>query len=126
MSSPSSSASSTITVELLYLSPTQKWHHTLTLAHGATAAQAIAASNIHQQCPETQTLAYGIYGELVNGDRILNNFDRIEYYRDLVFDPMESRRRRAEHRARKLETQPGNKPVSAAARMLANQPRVKG
>lgn len=119
--SHSESFASTITVEVLYLSPTKKWRRTLTLPAGSNVEQAIAASEIHQHLPETKNMPFGIYGEQVNANRVLNHRDRIEYYRNLVFDPMESRRRRAEHRAKQLEKERGNKPISAASRMLANQ-----
>lgn len=110
-----------LVVEILYLSPTQKWQQHVTLPLGSTVEQALQASQLYQTLPETQNLPYGIYGEQVAANRVLGQNDRIELYRSLVFDPMESRRRRAEHRANKLEKERGNKPVSAASRMLANR-----
>jgi putative ubiquitin-RnfH superfamily antitoxin RatB of RatAB toxin-antitoxin module len=39
-----------------------------------------------------------VYGERCDARRVLREDDRVELYRPLVFDPLESRRRRAAHR----------------------------
>lgn len=109
-----------IPVEILYITPDQQWRRQLTVPEGSTVEQAIAASKIYDELPETQELTVGVYGEQVNATRQLQPFDRIELYRKLVFDPMESRRRRALHRANAQGSKRGNK-RSAAALMLANQ-----
>ena len=44
---------------------------------------------------DTTTAALGVYGEHVSDDYILQSGDRLEFYRDLVMDPMQLRRQRA-------------------------------
>src|SRR3546814_10501406 len=51
----------------------------------------------------------GVYGQECTLDRVLTDGDRVEIYRPLVFDPMESRRRRALHR-KAFMTKPKNRP----------------
>lgn len=113
-------ANSSIPVEILYITPEQQWRRQLNLPEGSTVEQALATSQVYDELPETQELAVGVYGEQVSMTRQLQPFDRIELYRKLVFDPMESRRRRALHRANAQAAKQGNK-RSAAALMLANQ-----
>jgi len=72
----------------------------LTLPAGATVADALAASGYAQAFPGQDPLAggVGIFGRLASPQDALADGDRVEIYRGLVFDPKESRRRRAEHR----------------------------
>lgn len=72
------------------------------LTSGATVQQALTQSGFFSEYPDFQptTIKVGIYGQQCTLDRVLHDKDRIEIYRPLVFDPMESRRRRARHRQR--------------------------
>ena len=88
-----------ITIELLFAAKNCIWQQQLTLPQGTTAIQALAQSTIYQDHPDTQHMPYGIFGELCAADTLLADGDRLEVYRPLVFDPMESRRRRAKHKA---------------------------
>jgi putative ubiquitin-RnfH superfamily antitoxin RatB of RatAB toxin-antitoxin module len=74
-----------------------------TLASGATIHDAIKASGILVQAPEIDisTLRVGVYGRLRELDALLQDGDRVEIYRPLTADPMESRRRRAAKRSSK-------------------------
>lgn len=83
-----------------YALPGQAWLRELDLPEGATAAQAIEASGFRQAFADTDPLAHGLalYGQPCAPDRVLREGDRVEILRPLVFDPKESRRRRAEHR----------------------------
>ena len=87
-------------VTLAFASPQGVWRQLLTLPLGATAAEALAASEFAGRFPEytDHPLAMGVYGERCDPARVLREGDRLELYRPLVFDPLESRRRRAAHR----------------------------
>jgi len=45
---------------------------------------------------DTATVALGVFGELVSDDYVIEEGDRLELYRDLLLDPMEQRRQRAQ------------------------------
>ena len=94
-------------IELIYAaSPDRIWQQSLEIESGLSIAQALQRSHFYDEFPEMQQaeLAVGIYGQACSIDRIVNAGDRIEIYRSLRFDPMESRRRRAEHK-RKQQAQ---------------------
>ncbi|MGG4603858.1 RnfH family protein [Paenalcaligenes sp. Me131] len=111
-------AATMITVELLYLAPERQWKKQVQVAEGATVADVLGSVPWQDECPELQGLPYGIFGELVSGTYVLHDGDRLEFYRELSFDPTDSRRRRAEHKARSLAEKQGKKSLSAAASML--------
>jgi putative ubiquitin-RnfH superfamily antitoxin RatB of RatAB toxin-antitoxin module len=69
---------------------------------GCTLEQAIAKSSLLAQFPEIDLTQnkIGIYGKLKPLDTVARDGDRIEIYRPLQADPMESRRRRAQHKTR--------------------------
>src|SRR5690606_24082038 len=87
-------------IEVVYAQEQTVWRLALKLAPGSTVEQAVAASGFARCFPEypQEALAVGIYGQVRNAGHVLADGDRIEIYRPLVFDPMESRRRRAEHK----------------------------
>ena len=64
------------------------------------AIGALALSGFAAEFPEftDHPPATGVYGERCDARRVLREDDRVELYRPLVFDPLESRRRRAAHR----------------------------
>lgn len=96
-----------ITIELLFAANNHLWHRYLTLSKDTTVQSAIEQSGIYVDHPEAEKLAYGIFGELCSPDTPLQSGDRIEIYRPLIFDPMESRRRRAAHRQDKKQSEQG-------------------
>ena len=116
-------ATTMITVELLYLAPERQWKKIIQVAPGATVDEVLAQLPWQDECPELQGLPYGIFGELVSGTQVLQDGDRLEFYRELSFDPTDSRRRRAEHKARSLAEKQGKKSLSAAASMLLHSSR---
>ena len=59
---------------------------------GTTVAEALAASRFAAERPA----ALAIYGQVVSAQRVLAEGDRIELLRDLLINPMEARRRRAD------------------------------
>lgn len=87
-------------VFLAFAAPTRLWRCALDVPEGTTAAQALALSRFDQEFPEftDRSLAMGVYGERCEPQRVLHEGDRVELCRPLVFDPLESRRRRATHR----------------------------
>ena len=68
---------------------------------GTTIGQAIAASGVLARFPEIDLgrNKLGVFGKLKTADTVLRDGDRVEIYRPLQADPMESRRRRARHKA---------------------------
>jgi putative ubiquitin-RnfH superfamily antitoxin RatB of RatAB toxin-antitoxin module len=90
-------------VRIAFAAPTGLWQRTLEVPPDATAGETLAASGFAREFPEytDHPLAMGVYGERCDADRILREDDRLELYRPLVFDSVESRRRRAAHRREK-------------------------
>ena len=90
-------------VEVCYVQPDAAWLCPLVLDAGATVADAIAASGFVQVFPGVDPFAHGVsvYGVLRGPEHVLVAEDRVEILRPLRFDPRESRRRRAEHKATK-------------------------
>src|SRR5690554_5416497 len=84
-----------IDVELVYARPESVWRHTLQLAPHSTVQDALELSDFFEQFRDycIDTVRVGIYGQSCPLNRPLQQDDRIEIYRELDFDPMESRRR---------------------------------
>src|SRR5690625_1526659 len=89
-------------VSVVYADKDNIWHKSLNVCPGATVGEAISNSGFYEAHPSlsTQSISVGIYGQRIELSRKLSQHDRIEIYRELIFDPMESRRRRAIHRQR--------------------------
>jgi len=87
----------TIHVQICFAKPELQVLHDLTVPAGATIQQAILQSGLLKQYKEIDLTVskVGIYGKLKSLDTILREHDRVEIYRPLVADPMESRRHRA-------------------------------
>ncbi|MCC7633606.1 RnfH family protein [Stenotrophomonas rhizophila] len=81
-----------IQVEVLLAWPDRVASRQLSLAPGATVAQAIAAAAIEgsAQCP-----AVAVHGVLAPSTQLLRDGDRVELLRPLLADPKDNRRRRA-------------------------------
>ncbi|ANN66869.1 RnfH family protein [Bordetella bronchialis] len=92
-----------VAVWVCHARPHDAWQRQVELPAGATAAEAIAASGFMQDFPgvDPWRAGVGVFGRVVQPGYTLHDGDRVEIYRPLAFDPMESRRRRAAHRARK-------------------------
>lgn len=83
-------------IELVYIGHEQNTVHlTLALRQGATVADAIHESGIHDTHCETREMPVGIYGKQVSLGTLLKEGDRVEIYRPLCADPKENRRKRA-------------------------------
>ena len=68
----------------------------VSLAEGATVADAIAASGLRVACPgiDPAHLSVGIWGRRASADQALRAEDRVEIYRELLVDPKLARRER--------------------------------
>ena len=88
-------------VEVCYALPDASFLVQLDVDADTTIAQAIAASGMLTHFPEIDLARnkLGLFGKLKPADTVLRDGDRIEIYRALQADPMESRRRRARHKA---------------------------
>ena len=83
-----------------YATPERQWLWAVTLADGATVADALEQARVQVAGIEVPWNAdVGIFGELCDRAAVPRDGDRIEIYRPLKADPKESRRERA--RARK-------------------------
>lgn len=114
-----------INVTIIFaLSSNQLWQKTVQLAAGSTLEQALLQSGFYQeQDSQWHDSPCGVFGVQRARDHILSDQDQVEIYRPLSFDPMESRRRRAAHKANAEKQQDKNRrrQPSAAARMILNQ-----
>ncbi len=64
---------------------------------GMTVADALKASGVFEQYPETQNLEVGIFSQKVSLDTPVRPGDRVEVYRPLLSDPKEKRRKRVKN-----------------------------
>ncbi|TDJ29206.1 MAG: RnfH family protein [Gammaproteobacteria bacterium] len=84
-------------VEVVYALPGAQTVHRISLASGATVADALRA--VSEIPPFAELLLeerpVGVFGERVDVDRLLLDGDRVEIYRKLAVDPKEARRLRA-------------------------------
>jgi putative ubiquitin-RnfH superfamily antitoxin RatB of RatAB toxin-antitoxin module len=88
-------------IQVCYALPEDSFIAELSLPEGATLAQAVRESGVLQRYPsiDLDTQKLGIFGKIKPPDTLLREGDRVEMYRPLQADPMETRRRRAKHRA---------------------------
>ena len=109
-----------LSVQVVYAHAHSVWQAVVQLSAGATAAQALEASRFASNFPNYpgDTIMMGVYGQLCAPEHILSDGDRLEIYRPLTFDPMESRQRRALHR-QAFMTKPKHRPKRRKARISA-------
>jgi len=86
------------------------WMRTVTVASGSTVQQAIEQSQFAEvfSTIDWRNQGVGIFGQRCEPEAMLHDGDRVEIYRALVFDPKESRRRRAAHRKKAFNMMRGN------------------
>lgn len=82
-------------VEVAYASADQQWLQVVEVPSGANVGDAVAASGIASAAGLSGVLDVGVFGRRCLPETPLREGDRVEIYRPLSFDPMESRRRRA-------------------------------
>lgn len=85
-------------VEICYATPDLQIRKPVRVDVGATVQQAIMQSGLLRECTaiDLTVCRVGIYGKLKTLDTVLREQDRIEIYRPLIADPMDSRRRRVQ------------------------------
>lgn len=98
MSTVAEQGSAGIIVEVAYATPQRQVLKKLVVAPGSTVQKAIEQSGILKDFPglSVQPDKVGIFGRKVPLDRVLRQGDRVEIYRELIADPKEARRRRAQ------------------------------
>lgn len=81
-------------------SPSVIWQREVESEGSLTIAQALELSGFYEAYPEflNKQPSVGVFAKKQSLDTELLDGDRLEVYRELNFDPMESRRRRAAHR----------------------------
>jgi hypothetical protein len=89
-------------VEVAYATPLHQEVIELTVRSGASVEQVIRESGLLERFPEIDLARsrVGIFGEIANLQDPVRDGDRVEIYRTLLADPKETRRRRAERRAK--------------------------
>lgn len=95
---PGVTTSMTLTVTVVYCpSPNEVWQTSLCVPETLTVAQTVSHSGLLQAHPalNARSLSVGIFGQTCLPGRQIKTGDRIEVYRPLTVDPMQSRRRRA-------------------------------
>ncbi|QVX17084.1 RnfH family protein [Pseudomonas congelans] len=92
-------ADASIQIEVVYASVQRLVLKTVDVPLGSSVRQALALSAMDKEFPELDLshCAVGIFGKVVADPaaRVLEAGERIEIYRPLVVDPMETRRLRA-------------------------------
>lgn len=101
------SAAPGLRIQLLFFPEhAPRWERQLLLPVGACLSDALQAAGFAEAFPELdlQQWGFGVYGKLQTLDYLLHDNDRVEIYQPLRYDPMESRRRRALHKAKAPKT----------------------
>ncbi len=82
--------------EVVYARPDRQWVIPVVLPDGATAIDALRASQLAAHCPEVvpECATLGVFGKVVVAHHRLRDGDRVEVYRPLESDPREARRAR--------------------------------
>jgi putative ubiquitin-RnfH superfamily antitoxin RatB of RatAB toxin-antitoxin module len=94
-----------------YATPARQWLWEVTLADGATVAEALEqARGLAVGVDVSWTAEVGIFGELCDRGAVPRDGDRIEIYRPLKSDPKESRRARAKARKAAQDREPSRPP----------------
>lgn len=102
-----------LTVHVVFVQPGSVWETQLHVPQGTVLHEVIKASGVLSIVPSDirEPLRVGIWGRECGLDHPVGANDRIEVYRPLIFDPLESRRRRAAHRRSAM-----NKPAARIRR----------
>jgi uncharacterized protein len=105
-----------VRVEVAYALPERQWLFVLDLPAGSIAGEALRQSGLDRETSLPEPLELSIFGRLCRHDTVLAEGDRVEVLRPLVFDPKESRRRRAAHAARANQSAAASAAGSSPAR----------
>ena len=84
-------------VDVVYALPDRQTQVGVSLADGATVADALGAVADTEpfSALDLAAVPVGVFGESVGRDRQLRDGDRVDIYRPVLVDPKEARRRRA-------------------------------
>lgn len=95
-------AESSMRIQICYATPNIQVLRELSVPAGTLLHDAIKRSGLLEEMREIDLSRWrvGIFGKLKTLDTVLRDRDRIEIYRPLIADPMESRRKRANKKAR--------------------------
>jgi len=91
---PDATEAGSLNIEVVFASSDRQKLVPLILDAGATVADALHASGFRQQFPDVdfENLQSGIWGRIVSHSHLLQDGDRVEFYRALERDPREARR----------------------------------
>ena len=94
-------------ITVCYALPERAWLKTIQVSSRACVREIVEQSGFFIEHPDLlpDALTYGVFGKMVSPRDSISPGDRVEIYRPLTFDPKESRRRRAAHRAAKNKRQ---------------------
>lgn len=82
-----------VSVDVVYATPEQQRLLTVRLPAGSSVADALSSAFTNILDAHTlESLAVGVWGRVVDRDRVLREGDRVELYRPLERDPREARR----------------------------------
>ncbi|MFC5475228.1 RnfH family protein [Paraherbaspirillum soli] len=97
MTEMTADTSQDLRIQVCYATPTIQIVKDLTVPPGTLLHDAIKRSGLLEEIREIDLSCWrvGIFGKLKTLDTVLRDQDRIEIYRPLIADPMESRRKRA-------------------------------
>ena len=92
-------------IEVAYALPDKQIIIPLQVEQGTTLEQAVLLSGIQEKFPEIDLNINkaGVFGKICKLDTPLREQDRVEIYRQLIADPKESRRKRAEKKESRKE-----------------------
>jgi len=91
-----------IRIQICYASPAVQVLRELSVPAGTLLHDGIKRSGLLEEMREIDLSCWrvGVFGKLKELDTVLRDQDRIEIYRPLIANPMESRRKRADKKAR--------------------------
>lgn len=93
---------SRLVVTVAYCAPGVEDLLEVSLAEGATVADAIHAAQLFVRRPGLSGVVdIGVWGARCSPDQVLKDGDRVEIYRPLTIDPKEGRRERSEVRRKR-------------------------
>lgn len=97
-------------VDVRYAWPDRSWQAQLVCSGPLSIAEVLVRTGFHRDHPgwDAAAAGVGIDGRLAALDTLVSAGDRLEIYRPLTFDPMVSRRRRAQHKAKQNKGRDGH------------------
>ncbi|NDY81906.1 RnfH family protein [Orrella sp. NBD-18] len=93
-------SSNLIQIRIVFCDQDSCWDRTMSYPDSITLGMAIVQSGFLNDYPgfSINDGKFGVFGSIKPLDTVMQDNDRIEIYRPLIYDPKTSRRRRAIHR----------------------------